>query len=112
MKAAKVQRIVAIAVLLPLLLIGIVPLLTGDIHSENFTPFVPLINVAGVATNGAWDMVGVTTLMACLLLAAWSTYPFETAVCYVSEFRILAMTRCARLSTPACCASPSSRWFP
>lgn len=87
LKAAKVQRIVAIAVLLPLLLIGIVPLLTGDIHSENFTPFVPLINVAGVATNGAWDMVGVTTLMACLLLAAWSTYPFETAVCYVSEFK-------------------------
>lgn len=88
LKACRVQMIVAIAVLFPLLLIGIVPLFTGDIHSENFTPFVPLvIDAAGNPTNGAWDMVGVTTLMACLLLAAWSTYPFETAVCYVSEFK-------------------------
>lgn len=88
LKAARVQMIIAIAVLLPLLLIGIVPLLTGDIRSENFTPFVPLIiDAAGKPANGAWDMVGMTTLMACLLLAAWSTYPFETAVCYVSEFK-------------------------
>ncbi len=88
LKAARVQMIIAIAVLLPLLLIGIVPLLTGDVHSENFTPFVPLIRDAGGnAAHGAWDWVGMTTLMACLLLAAWSTYPFETAVCYVSEFK-------------------------
>ncbi|MBA2126951.1 amino acid permease [Hyphomicrobium methylovorum] len=88
LKAARVQMIVAIAVLLPLLLTGIVPLLTGDVRSENFTPFVPLIvDAAGNPTNGAWDMVGITTFMACMLLAAWSTYPFETAVCYVSEFK-------------------------
>lgn len=88
LKAARVQMIVAVSVLLPLLLIGVVPLLTGDIHSENFTPFVPLIHdAAGQPMPGAWDMVGLTTLMACLLLAAWSTYPFETAVCYVSEFK-------------------------
>ena len=88
LKAARVQMIIAIAVLLPLLLIGIVPLFTGDLHSENFTPFVPLIrDAAGNPVNGAWDMVGMTTFMACLLLAAWSTYPFETAVCYVSEFK-------------------------
>lgn len=88
LKAARVQMIIAIAVLLPLLLIGIVPLLTGDIQAQNFTPFVPLVHdAAGQPMHGAWDMVGMTTLMACLLLAAWSTYPFETAVCYVSEFK-------------------------
>ncbi len=88
LKAARVQMIIAIAVLLPLLLVGIVPLLTGDIQTQNFTPFVPLtIDAAGKPVHGAWDMVGMTTLMACLLLAAWSTYPFETAVCYVSEFK-------------------------
>ena len=88
LKAARVQMSIAIAVLLPLLLIGIVPLLTGDVHSQNFTPFVPLVHdAAGKPMAGAWDMVGMTTLMACLLLAAWSTYPFETAVCYVSEFK-------------------------
>lgn len=88
LKAARVQMIIAIAVLLPLLLVGIVPLLTGDVQSENFTPFVPLvIDAAGKPVYGEWDMVGMTTLMACLLLAAWSTYPFETAVCYVSEFK-------------------------
>lgn len=88
LKAARVQMIIAIAVLLPLLLIGIVPLFTGDLHSENFSPFVPLVrDAAGNPAHGAWDMVGMTTLMACLLLAAWSTYPFETAVCYVSEFK-------------------------
>lgn len=86
--AARLQMVLAISVLLPLLLIGIVPIFTGDVHAENFTPFVPLVrDAAGLPVNGEWNMVGITTLMACLLLAAWSTYPFETAVCYVSEFK-------------------------
>lgn len=87
-KAAKIQMIVAVASLLPLFLIGIVPLLSGEVHLQNFTPFVPLAHDAtGAPVNGHWDMVGLTTLMGGLFIAAWSAYPFETAVCYVSEFK-------------------------
>lgn len=88
LKAAKVQMIVAIAVLAPLFIIGIVPLLTGNFDPANFTPFVPIErNSAGQLVPGAWNMVGYTTFVAGLLVAAWSTYPFETAVCYVREFK-------------------------
>lgn len=88
LKAAKVQMIVAMAVLLPLLLVGLVPLFTGDVHSTSFSPFVPLeYDVGGQPVLGSWNMVGYTTFAAGLLLAAWSTYPFETAVCYVREFK-------------------------
>lgn len=87
-KAAKIQMIVAVASLLPLFLIGIVPLLSGEVHFQNFTPLVPLAHdAAGAPVNGHWDMVGWTTLMGGLFVAAWSTYPFETAVCYVREFK-------------------------
>jgi len=76
---ARVQMIVGIAALTPLLLIGIVPFFTGDIVSSNFTPFVPL--------SGAWDKEGWALIFGALFLAAWSTYGFETAVCYTREFR-------------------------
>lgn len=88
LKAARVQMLVAVIVLAPLFLIGVVPFFTGDVHSQNFAPFVPLIHDAsGAPVPGAWDRVGFTTLAAGLLVAAWSTYPFETAVCYVREFK-------------------------
>jgi len=88
LKAAKLQMVVAVAVLTPLFLIGVVPLFTGDVHSQNFQPFVPLEHDASrLPVPGSWNMVGYTTFAAGLLLAAWSTYPFETAVCYVREFK-------------------------
>jgi len=37
--------------------------------------------------NGAWDMAGWTVIAGGLFLAAWSTYGFETAVCYTGEFK-------------------------
>ena len=87
-KAAKIQMIVALAALLPLFLIGIAPFFSGDFHLNNFTPLVPLAHDAtGAAVNGTWNNVGWTIFMGGLFLAAWSSYPFETAVCYVSEFK-------------------------
>lgn len=77
--AARVQAVVGVAVLVPLLLVGIVPLVTGDVVRRNFDPFVPL--------NGAWDLDGWTLLAGGLFLAAWSAYAFETAVCYTSELK-------------------------
>lgn len=71
-----------------LLLIGVVPFFSGDFHFQNFIPFVPLAHdAAGAPVNGQWNMIGWTTLMGGLFVAAWSTYPFETAVCYVREFK-------------------------
>lgn len=42
LRAARVQTVVGIAILVPLLVVGLVPLLTGDVASANFTPFAPL----------------------------------------------------------------------
>ncbi|MDX6302499.1 MAG: hypothetical protein QOF53_3713 [Nocardioidaceae bacterium] len=79
LRAARVQTVVGLAVLIPLLIVGVVPVLTGDVVSTNFTPFVPL--------NGAWDLNGFTLIAGGLFLAAWSAYAFETAICYTSEFK-------------------------
>jgi len=79
LRAARVQTIIGLAVLLPLLVIGIVPLVTGDVVSTNFAPFVPL--------SGAWDASGWTLFAGGLFLAAWSAYAFETSICYTAEFK-------------------------
>ena len=79
LRAARVQTIIGLAVLIPLLVVGVVPWLTGDVLRQNFTPFVPL--------NGAWNLEGWTLLAGGLFLAAWSAYAFETAVCYTREFK-------------------------
>jgi len=78
-KAAKLQMIMALTALLPLVLIGIVPLFTGDVLSANFTPFAPI--------SGAWDKAGWNLFLGGMFIAAWSTYGFETAVCYTREFK-------------------------
>lgn len=79
LQAARVQTVVGLAVLIPLLIVGIVPFLTGDVVRQNFEPFAPL--------NGAWNAQGWTLFAGGLFLAAWSTYGFETAVCYTREFK-------------------------
>ncbi len=88
LSAAKLQRIIAISALLPLIAIGVVPLVTGDMPLSNFFPLVPLAHdAAGAAVNGSWNGQGVTIMAGSMLMAAWSTYGFETAVCYTREFK-------------------------
>jgi amino acid transporter len=41
----------------------------------------------GKPIDGAWDVAGWTLVAGGLFIAAWSTYAFETAVCYTREFR-------------------------
>jgi amino acid transporter len=36
---------------------------------------------------GEWDIPGWTLILGAMFIAAWSTYGFETAICYTSEFR-------------------------
>jgi len=88
MPAANTTKILGISAMIPLLLIGIVPILTGDIVKDNLFPLAPLAHdAAGLVTVGSWNMAGVTLFAAGMFLAAWSTYGFETAVCYTGEFK-------------------------
>ena len=88
LSAAKVQMVFAISSLLPLVLIGIIPVITGDTPRSHFFPLMPLIPTGGAsATTGLWTMQGVTVIAGGLFLAGYSTYGFETAVCYTREFR-------------------------
>jgi amino acid transporter len=88
MRIAKMQMVFAIASLVPLGLIGIVPLVTGDAPAANFLPFVPLSHDAkGNVIPGAWNMAGITLFAAGLFIAAWSTYGIEACLVYTREFR-------------------------
>jgi amino acid transporter len=87
-RAARMQMILGIASLLPLVIVGFVPILTGDMPSSHFLPLLPLTHdAAGHLAFGAWNQVGLTVLTGALFAAAWSTYGFETAICYTREFR-------------------------
>jgi amino acid transporter len=83
---AKAQKTLAIIVLVPLLLVGLVPILTGSIVGANVTGLVPpTAGYSGV--DGTWSLGGWTLFLGGLYIAAWSTYGFETAVCYTSELK-------------------------
>ncbi|CAF3332182.1 unnamed protein product [Rotaria socialis] len=89
LSAARIQMIFAISSLLPLIILGIIPLFMGKVHSKNFKPFVPLMRDATTnnITTGSWDRAGITLFSGGMFIAGWSTYAFETAVCYTSEFK-------------------------
>jgi amino acid transporter len=53
--------------------------LTGDVVKANLVPLIPV--------SGAWDKAGMTLFLGGMFIAAWSTYGFETAVCYTREFK-------------------------
>ena len=85
---ARTQVVLGVIALLPLLLIGLVPLITGDLPRHNLWPILPLAhNALGQPVNGHWNAAGISIFMGGLFVAAWSTYGFETAVCYTREFR-------------------------
>jgi amino acid transporter len=88
LRAANTTKILGISALVPLLLIGITPIITGDLVQAHFFPLVPLGHAAdGTVFNGTWDRQGWTVIAGGMFLAAWSTYGFETAVCYTGEFK-------------------------
>ena len=83
---AAAQKYLAIIVLVPLLLVGLVPILNGSIVSANVTHLLPP-TAAYSGVDGAWDIGGWTLFLGGLYIAAWSTYGFETAVCYTRELK-------------------------
>ena len=83
---ASAQKWLAIVVLVPLVLVGLVPILTGAIVSANVTGIVPP-TAAYSGVDGTWSLTGWTLFLGGMYIAAWSTYGFETAVCYTSELK-------------------------
>ena len=83
---AKAQKVLAIIVLVPLLLVGLVPIFTGAIQSANVTGLLPP-TAAYSGVDGEWNIGGWTLFLGGMYIAAWSTYGFETAVCYTRELK-------------------------
>jgi amino acid transporter len=83
---ARAQKWLAIIVLVPLFLVGVVPLFNGSINWMNVTNLVPP-TAAYSGENGEWNIGGWTLFLGGLYIAAWSTYGFETAVCYTAELK-------------------------
>lgn len=88
LRSAKATMILGVTALIPLMLIGLVPILTGDMPQANFFPLSPLsYDKAGQVIDGLWNIDGWKLMAGGLFIAAWSTYGFETAVCYTREFK-------------------------
>ncbi len=85
-QTAAAQKWLAIIVLVPLLLVGLVPIFTGAIDWMNVTNLVPP-TAAYSGVDGEWNIGGWTLFLGGLYIAAWSTYGFETAVCYTRELK-------------------------
>jgi amino acid transporter len=101
LRTAKIQTVLTVGTLLPLLIVTAVPLVTGQVVPANFSPFTPLaLDPAGKVIRGIWDMKGWQLFLGGMYIAAWSSYAFETAVCYMSELKDPA-----RDTTKACVSS-------
>jgi len=88
LQSANTTKILGISAMIPLILIGVMPILTGDVVQAHFFPPLPLAHdAAGTVSQGSWNLAGWTVITGGMFLAAWSTYGFETAVCYTGEFK-------------------------
>ena len=87
LRMAQISTILTVASLLPLFIVCVIPLLTGYVHTDNFLPFTPLATDNGRVIPGSWDKAGILLFLGGLFIATWSAYAFETAVCYMSEFK-------------------------
>lgn len=86
LSTAKVQKAIGLIVIVPMAIVAVTPILTGQINWSNFSPLVPLA-APYVLEPGSWNIPGWTLALGGLFIAAWSTYGFETAVCYTREFK-------------------------
>ena len=86
LSTANVQKYIGLLVIIPMLIVGVVPIVTGQINWDNYSPLVPLA-AAYAPEPGSWNIAGWTLVLGGMFIAAWSTYGFETAVCYTKEFK-------------------------
>ena len=86
LRTANVQKYIGLIVIIPMLIVGVVPILTGQINWDNYSPFVPLA-AAYAPEPGEWNIAGWTLVFGGMFIAAWSAYAFETSICFTSEFK-------------------------
>ena len=107
LSTAKVQTIVGASVLIPLLIIGIVPLITGDVAMEAFKPFAPGTDPATAAWDkGRLDIVLRRTLHRRLVRLRRSKRPSATR----ASFAIRRRTPTRRSSIRGFCVLPCTCW--
>lgn len=88
LRSVKVTKLLGLIALFPLLLIAVVPLLTGDVLKDNFFPLAPLAYLKdGSVVDGEWNIAGWKLMAGGFFIAAWSSYGFETALCYTRELK-------------------------
>lgn len=83
---ASVQKYIGLVVIIPMFIVGVIPLVINGVNWSNFSPLVPLA-APNAPASGEWNIAGWTLVLGGMFIAAWSTYAFETAICYTSEFR-------------------------
>ncbi len=77
---AKVQLIFAIFTIVPIVVISLAPLLTGDFHMNIITgEFTP--------DGWKWDGDGILMVLGCLTIAQWSAVGWETAAAYGPSYK-------------------------
>ena len=86
LSTARVQKAIGLVVVVPMAVVALVPIVTGQITWDHFSPLVPLA-VPYVPGAGEWNIGGWTLVLGGMFIAAWSTYGFETVVCYTREFK-------------------------
>src|ERR1700728_3636537 len=75
LRSANATKILGISAMIPLILIGVVPILTGDVVKTHFFPLVPLVHdAAGTISSGSWNAAGWTAVAGAMFLAAWAAY--------------------------------------
>jgi amino acid transporter len=88
LRSARATMILGMTSLIPLMVLALVPLITGDLPADHFFPLSPLAyDSEGHVMAGDWNLDGWVLMAGGLFIAAWSTYGFETAVCYTREFK-------------------------
>jgi len=87
----------------PMLIVGVVPIVTGQINWANFSPLVPLA-AAYAPEPGSWNIAGWTLVLGGMFIAAWSTYVSKRPSAIPRNSRTRAPTRSRRSSIPACSA--------
>jgi amino acid transporter len=77
--AGRMQLVLGVCALVPVVVLAVLPWATGLVHWQNFQPFAP---------PGGWRSAGgLTALAGGLFIAGWSAYGCELALTYSGEYR-------------------------
>jgi len=88
LRSVNATMVIGAIALIPLILVGLIPLLTGDVVKDPLFPLLPLsYDSSGNAIAGTWNLEGWKLMASGLFIASWSTYSFETSLCYTREFK-------------------------